>query len=59
MPGGVAGHQPIAIVFDFVNPVPLLWGLLCRRGKLGLDKSKPVMYAKHGDVLARILSQAK
>ena len=21
MPGGVAGHQPIAIVFDFVNPV--------------------------------------
>jgi hypothetical protein len=46
-------------MFDFVNPVLALWWLLCRRGKLGLDKSKPVIYAKHGDVLARILSQAK
>jgi len=37
--------RAVAIVFDFVNPVPPLWGLLCRRGKLGLDKSKPVIYA--------------
>jgi hypothetical protein len=35
-------------MFDFVNPVLALWGLIDRGGKLGLNELEPRGYKRHG-----------
>ena len=37
----------IAIVFEFVNPVPAFRRLIYRGSKLGLNEPEPCRYAKH------------
>jgi len=46
----------IAIVFDFMNPVLPLWGLINRESKLRLDESNAGGYAKHW--LAHFIEEA-
>ncbi len=38
--GIASGHQPIAIVLDFVNPVRPGWRLLARRWQAGFDNGR-------------------